>query len=489
MTMKKLLGISLALVMLVGSVPLGFSEPLRVQLEQGIETNQIQCDNDSHVLVERDNGQLACITEKSAKKLNWKITPISNVMPIGFCGTESFCDETLDDIEPLIVEQSNSSPKLNNNLILSSSFSSSKLSYFDAIITIDKAPLLDETVNFSATFTPTKYVIDNVDDMLQYLENYDALPENVYSTLKFSNNLVVEINDIDKLNIIVEKNEHKSHLTTFEIPRNIELTNEFILSPFTFTGTLTPISEGDSKIIANQGGDYTNFIYFHVDETESFLTDIDPARILLPDPLTSLTKLDESKEIEYQNILMSAHSVSNDLSLTLDDEKLLHEFETIENTIDQFYELNQVDMEFSDRPNSPEMIVKMPKTADFDAKLEFPDVVNVGEFFTITMTIQSNSPNDYEQIIYDIYVGNGLQVTSEKDIQLFDDLVQDYTHLQRVIEQGDFTPNVSLKQLFSLEPQEQEIIHTHLVKSLESGDWMIKAIINDEVIKKTISVN
>ena len=32
-TMKKLLGISLALVMLIGSVPLGFSEPLQVQLE------------------------------------------------------------------------------------------------------------------------------------------------------------------------------------------------------------------------------------------------------------------------------------------------------------------------------------------------------------------------------------------------------------------------------------------------------------------------
>ena len=66
MTMKKFLGISLALVMLVGSVPLGFSEPLRVQLEQGIEMEQIQCDNDSHVLVLRTNGNVACVTEKTA---------------------------------------------------------------------------------------------------------------------------------------------------------------------------------------------------------------------------------------------------------------------------------------------------------------------------------------------------------------------------------------------------------------------------------------
>jgi len=70
--MKQLLGISLALIM-ISLVPLGFSEPLRVQLEQGIETNQIQCNNDSHVLVQRNNGNLACVTEKTAERMNWEI--------------------------------------------------------------------------------------------------------------------------------------------------------------------------------------------------------------------------------------------------------------------------------------------------------------------------------------------------------------------------------------------------------------------------------
>jgi len=76
MTMKKLLGISLALVMLIGSVPLGFSEPLRVQLEQGIETENIQCDNPNHVLVQRTNGKLACVTERSAERTGWEIVSI-----------------------------------------------------------------------------------------------------------------------------------------------------------------------------------------------------------------------------------------------------------------------------------------------------------------------------------------------------------------------------------------------------------------------------
>jgi len=73
MTMKKLLGISLAIIMILGSVPLGFSEPLRVQLEQGIETNQIQCNNPNHVLVQRTNGNIACVTENTALKLGWII--------------------------------------------------------------------------------------------------------------------------------------------------------------------------------------------------------------------------------------------------------------------------------------------------------------------------------------------------------------------------------------------------------------------------------
>lgn len=76
--MEKILVIPLALVILLGSIPLGFSEPLRVQLEQGIETNQIKCDNDSHVLVERDNGNLACVSLENAERTGWKIIDANN---------------------------------------------------------------------------------------------------------------------------------------------------------------------------------------------------------------------------------------------------------------------------------------------------------------------------------------------------------------------------------------------------------------------------
>lgn len=82
--------ISLALVMLIGSVPLGFSEPLRVQLEQGIETEKLQCNNPNHVLVLRTNGNVACLTEKNAEKMGWELFFPNNGVPI--YGISQFSD-------------------------------------------------------------------------------------------------------------------------------------------------------------------------------------------------------------------------------------------------------------------------------------------------------------------------------------------------------------------------------------------------------------
>ena len=83
MTMKTILGISLAMVMLLGSVPFGFSEPLKVQLENNTSLENIQCNNDSHVLVIRTNGNYACVSEKTALKTGWETVqdyPVSNLI-------------------------------------------------------------------------------------------------------------------------------------------------------------------------------------------------------------------------------------------------------------------------------------------------------------------------------------------------------------------------------------------------------------------------
>ena len=73
MTTKTLLGFSLALVMLMGSVPFGFSDSLKSQLDEGLSGDELQCKNHSHVLVLRTNGNFACVTEKTAERMNWNI--------------------------------------------------------------------------------------------------------------------------------------------------------------------------------------------------------------------------------------------------------------------------------------------------------------------------------------------------------------------------------------------------------------------------------
>ena len=95
MTMKKLLGISLGLVMLIGSVPFGFSEPMNLtdgmaitdnveinkhavpkslykQIQSGVSQNELVCANTNHVLAERSNGNLACVSERTADRMNWQ---------------------------------------------------------------------------------------------------------------------------------------------------------------------------------------------------------------------------------------------------------------------------------------------------------------------------------------------------------------------------------------------------------------------------------
>ncbi len=96
--MRKLVGITFAMVMFFGSIspamaltllPVQPSEEygddkedwymqdpksLRAQIEQGFKN--LQCQNESHVLVERTNGKLACVFESTSEKLGWKILTI-----------------------------------------------------------------------------------------------------------------------------------------------------------------------------------------------------------------------------------------------------------------------------------------------------------------------------------------------------------------------------------------------------------------------------
>ena len=135
MTKKTTLGIFLAVVMLCGSVPLGYSEPLKVQLEQGIETNQIQCDNPNHVLVQRTNGKLACVSEKSAEKMNWELV-----------------DYQKSTISNIVYDY----PLYANSLESEQSFGGEPLTLFGTVeLSISNLPKVGETATLTYTYTQT----------------------------------------------------------------------------------------------------------------------------------------------------------------------------------------------------------------------------------------------------------------------------------------------------------------------------------------------
>lgn len=46
---------------------------LKQQIESQLPVSEILCNDNSHVLVERVNGKLACVYSETAEKLNWSI--------------------------------------------------------------------------------------------------------------------------------------------------------------------------------------------------------------------------------------------------------------------------------------------------------------------------------------------------------------------------------------------------------------------------------
>ena len=64
----------------VPAVAFAHAESASEQFQNGTPINEIQCDNPRHILVERNNGNPACVTERTAEKLGWEqIIPVESV--------------------------------------------------------------------------------------------------------------------------------------------------------------------------------------------------------------------------------------------------------------------------------------------------------------------------------------------------------------------------------------------------------------------------
>ncbi len=201
MNKMQLSGIFLGIVMLCGVTPLGFSEPLRVQLEQGIETEKIQCDNPNHVLVLRTNGKLACVTEKSAMKTGWEIIS--------------------DSIQKIVYDyplSSNGNQSENNDDVSSVGYIWSS----HVEITISNLPKIGETADVTVKYTNLDNT-ETLDFMKKTLTTYknleivsingqtDNLPEYINEPLK-----ILAPNETETINLVVRAvEEGKSKIKAY----------------------------------------------------------------------------------------------------------------------------------------------------------------------------------------------------------------------------------------------------------------------------------
>ena len=244
MRITQLSGIFLATVMLCGSIPLGFSEPLRVQLEQGMEINEIQCDNPDNVLVYRTNGKLACVSERTAEKLNWEIinnSEISNVALEDW--TAKYREMTTFDYEfPITGDQLN----------LGSSESEASLFSTWANISIDGLPAMGETANVTLTvgYGDKLYGVENWITE----EQYDNRSMSIFIPTQFE---VLSISD--------------GTLETTHEGSSASMPVDYIYGEeYTITVTIKTVKEGIGKI-SGYGLEKSYPIEFGVAPTETLL--------------------------------------------------------------------------------------------------------------------------------------------------------------------------------------------------------------------------
>ena len=200
-TTRTLLGISLAMIMVLGSVPLGFSEPINQQIQDGKVVKDLSCQNPSHVVVMRTNGQLACVTEKTAQKLGWEIQ-ISTLVDDVFEMMDTFESQDNSAIIPQIeyelpyLADGKSNPQISSEPREAPLFATFELSKF---------PKVGETAVLRINYT--NYFVESFKDFTPTFRAHENLE--VISTENLDMDLMYDVDDIDKWRIPKKINEIK----------------------------------------------------------------------------------------------------------------------------------------------------------------------------------------------------------------------------------------------------------------------------------------
>ena len=278
MTMKKLLGISLALVILMGSAPLGFSESLRVQLEQGIPTDQIQCDNPKHVFVQRTNGNVACVSEKTTERMGWDLQQNESIKSVKSERSENTIAYNRSILEKMAFQEEQRQKEQNEKQSDVQYGHGYEPAIFDAELSLYKVPSLNEVVGYTLIVYPTEYYFESLDKKrLEFIER------NAKGGTYSIDNVLIIIPD--SFVVTVDEPSYYEHLETRDHHSGKNKIVVEYFTPFdpvkffqfsdmddtlTITGTIKPTKEGDFNMSMRHFEGSFGSASMHVDEIDSY---------------------------------------------------------------------------------------------------------------------------------------------------------------------------------------------------------------------------
>ena len=460
------------------------------QLESGVLPEDVLC-RENRTLVIRDNGDSACVTEKTAEKKGWGIVVAGNPAD-EVIAQELQLDEKISipydgkAMEPIQSTDGKQSQLARsqyiikyNQMILQQNIlkqeqdkqKDSQLQYsqnlpkprFETELILDKIPSLGETVDFKIIKTPTKEFFEKWyetkdaikkdteyahrvnNDAKRTLEFFldptfilhvDDLPENIESKYKENNRA------IESVFTITFPIDAFDYVDSLSIPGSAEI----------ITGTITPTKEGNYYFglhETNGGGDS---IGMHIDAIDSFI-------LTWPYQLTSHYEGDSEKikptprvkAIDFDELIASSeYSTYDEIDKAIEGGKLKHEYYTSS-------EMNWTKFKDSKR----DILTYLPLSENAQHTTAIPEKITVEEITTITVDLKSPNNTD-EFIVYDVYLGPGLDFKS--------------TSYDMSVPQETNDPPKRFRNIFS----DGTRTFTFEIVGLEPGVWMFKDKLNDQ---------
>ncbi len=297
------------------------------------------CNNNEHLLVLRDNGKRACVTEKTSHKMNWN--EITNVG---------------------IQFQNNTNTNVTYDYPLSSKTTQVKNGYssshyqFDSEITLSKLPKIGQTAILTMTYT-------NLEENSQPYEE-DMVQFYISDHFRF-----VGIDEKD-----IEYSRYGNDSYYFEEFPSIKQYHEN-----TFSVTIEAVLEGYGVIDIGGRGYQHQFMVF-VDEDQTLLVE-DYYKIHYPIPETQISKQITSKQPEYTIIPpTSDHSKYG--------YKVLYKNDTVKTNYDhQTSEKFPLDTTYKNRQGDQSGNI----INEYEIDLKFPTMIETGKI-SASLTIIDDYP-------------------------------------------------------------------------------------------------